>query len=193
MVRMAASAIHVAGDDALQLDGQLGGGDHHVVRQVGHGRVAAPSDQVDVQFGGVGEQDSRFDGDGSHGVFRGDVEGQHHVRPPGVEDFALQKGLGPSGPFFRRLEDEEQVVVDGMMDEVGEDPQGDGHVEIVAAGVHPARMGGAKGEGGLLFHGQRVHVRPVPDAAGGIVPRNVDETPVFQVWISIRSPGSVAR
>ena len=70
------------------------------------------------------------------------------------------EGLCPAGRLLRRLEDQKDVPLRTQSDtrQVLRQPEQDGHVSVMAAGVHFARMAGGKGQTGRLLKGKRIHI-----------------------------------
>ena len=84
------------------------------------------------------------------------------VGPPlAGEDPGLVSPLATVVTLFRRLEEEEQVVLGLVVTEVAQDPQGHGHVDVMTTGVHDPRMVGGKRQARLLRHRQGIDIGPV--------------------------------
>ena len=77
------------------------------------------------------------------------------------ENPGFTNGPGSAGGLLGRLEDQKHVVGEAALP--GQTPgqlEDNGHVAIVAAGVHPTGVARGKRQPRLLCHWQGVHIRP---------------------------------
>ena len=81
------------------------------------------------------------------------------------QNAGIADGLGTAGAFLTGLEDQQHIVVQvGFGCQTAGQFQQNGHVAVMTAGVHLARMPGGIGRTAFLGNGQGIHIRPEGDS-----------------------------
>ncbi len=158
-----------ARDDGLEGGDEVGRDDDGVDGLVGGGGVSAAAGDFDAEGCRGREEGARGEVDHAEGDVGGDVEAEGDFDVGMFEDAIGDAGGGAAGGFFGWLEDEPDGAGElvAMGDGPGGDPEGDGHVCIVAAGVHDAVVAGGEGESALFGHGEGIDIGAPEDAAAG--------------------------
>jgi hypothetical protein len=99
----------------------------------------------------------------------------HHGIHLGVSEHPrLNHRFGTTGPLLRRLKDQlhRALKAVAVLTQVVGRSQGNGHMAIVAAGMHHPIMLGTIGDRVLLLDGQGIHVRPNPQHGARLLTRD---------------------
>ena len=138
-----------------------GGSLQGVPAQTGPGHMGALAGDGKGYLGGAAHHPAGHGGEDSCRKVRPQVQAENGSRAILGEDPGFANGPGSAGGLLGRLEDQKHVVGDAAPP--GQTPgqlQGNGHMAVVAAGVHPAGVARGKGQSRLLGHWQGVHIRP---------------------------------
>ena len=151
---------HLARHHRLQLRHQRAGGDHRIHRLVRQRRMAGAAAHRDLEPVGGGHRRSRAPAEGAHRHGGMVVEAERHVdaRERAVGD---HRG-GAAHALLGGLEQQLDASADlrrHLLEHRG-DPQQRARMDVMPAGVHPARHGAGVGEARPLLDRQRVHVGP---------------------------------
>ena len=94
------------------------------------------------------------------------MQAEDRLHMEGIEQTVAAEIFGAAGTFLAGLEDQQHIFGEAFF--LVQPPgqlQDDGHVAVVAAGVHPAGVAGGKRGAGVLFDGQGVAIGPEGDGA----------------------------
>ena len=95
---------------------------------------------------------------------RPQVQAEHRLYPVGFQDTGIADALGAAGAFLAGLEDQQNIMVQLLfpVQPPGQFQQ-DGHMAVMAAGVHDAGVGGGVSCSAFFLDGQSIHIRPEGD------------------------------
>jgi hypothetical protein len=150
------SGIDLARNQCLDGRDQKAGDDDRIHGLVRPGAVATLALHMDGEAVRVGRDDAVGDHDFADAVTAGDVtaeDGGYALEPPRSND-----DLGTAAAFLRRLEDEADVSPRRRLLQQRCSTKEHGHVAVVTAGMHDARIAGGKGQSRGFFPRQAVHI-----------------------------------
>ncbi|TWN62997.1 hypothetical protein CHCC14437_3022 [Bacillus licheniformis] len=153
--------IDIPGYDRLHLRNERTGRDHHIFCKVGICGMPALSFKFDYELRRIGKEQPAFRSDRSDREFRRDVQRCDHARLPLFKQVAFKHRLSAARSFLSRLEQKQQILFNRVADEMIDDAEGNRHVEIMPARMHPVLMNGRKRISGIFPNREPVHIRPV--------------------------------
>ena len=160
------------------------------------GNVGGAADEVHIHLAGAAHQLILPAEDLARFQTRPQVQSEDGLHTEGGEQAAVAEVLGAAGAFLAGLEHQQYIPVKllFLIQPAGQ-LQEDGHMAVVAAGMHPARMAGGEIKIRIFFNGQAVAVCPEGDGAlctevekGAEAALHRGEDPTFQ---SCESRGQV--
>ena len=127
----------------------------------GLGNVGRLAKDVHIHLAGAGHQFSRPAGNHPGRKPRPQVQPEDSLHPVCFKNTRLTQVSGAASGLLRRLKYQQHIVGQGFL--FAEPPgqfQNDGHMTVVAAGVHTARVQRRIFRPGFFRNGQGIHVRP---------------------------------
>ena len=95
---------------------------------------------------------------------RPQVQAEHRLHPVSFQHTGIADGFGTAGAFLAGLEDQQNVMAQLCLPiQPPGQLQQDGHMAVMAAGVHNAGVGGGVSCSGFFLDGQGIHIRPEGD------------------------------
>ena len=166
--------VHLPGDQGLEFDHQLGGGQHRIAVELRHGGVAALSANDDLDRGGGGQEDSGAAGDAAAGRHRPHVQAEdaryRRVLQGAFVAHAPATGAALLGRLEEQLDRTPQLRFPRLEQSGG--AQQHGGMAVVAAGMHdPVDLAGEV-QAATLLDGQGVHVGAQSDAGPVPLPQH---------------------